>query len=122
MNKVILIGRLTDDPAIFGEGEKKVVKYSLAIDRLKDGADFPSCVAFGKQADFADKYLHKGMKIGVVGRIQTGSYTNRDGQKVHTTDIVVETQEFCEKKQEAPEASGEFTEVPEDFFNPFEEA
>lgn len=122
MNKVILIGRLTDDPSIFGEGEKKVVKYSLAIDRLKEGADFPSCVAFGKQADFADKYLHKGMKIGVVGRIQTGSYTNRDGQKVHTTDVVVETQEFCEKKQEAPEASGKFTEVPEDFFNPFEEA
>lgn len=122
MNKVILIGRLTDDPAIFGEGEKKVVKYSLAIDRLKDGADFPSCVAFGRNAEFADKYLKKGMKIAVIGRIQTGSYTNREGSKVYTTDVIVDHQEFCEKKQEAPEASGKFTEVPEDFFNPFEEA
>ena len=117
MNKVILIGRLTDDPAIFGEGEKKVAKYALAVDRIKDGADFPNCVAFGRQAEFAEKYLHKGIKIGVVGRIQTGSFTKRDGSKEYTTDVVVESHEFCEKKQEA---SGRFTEAPEDFKNPFE--
>ena len=121
MNKVILIGRLTDDPAIIEKGETKIAKYSLAVDRMKDGADYPSCVAFGKQAEFADKYLHKGMKIAITGRIQTGSYTNRNGDKVYTTDVVIDTQEFCEKRQEAPEVSEKATEVPDDFFNPFEE-
>lgn len=121
MNQVILIGRLTDDPAYNEKGESKIAKYSLAVDRMKEGADFPSCVAFGRQAEFADKYLKKGMKIAVIGRIQTGSYTNRDGAKVYTTDVIVDHQEFCEKKQEEPKKSeGRFTEPPKDFENPFE--
>ena len=118
MNKVILIGRLTDDPAIFGEGEKKVVKYSLAIDRLKDGADFPSCVTFAGGADFAEKYLHKGMKIAVTGRLQTGSYTNREGNKVYTTDVIVDSHEFCEKRED-PKPAPAFQDVPDDFEIPF---
>ena len=117
MNKCIFIGRLTDDPAIRGEGEKKLARYSLAVERFKEGADFPNCVAFGKQADFAEKYLSKGKKIAIVGRLQTGSY-EKDGRKVYTTDIVVESQEFCEPKSRGDR----FEELPTDFFNPFEEA
>lgn len=106
MNKVILIGRLTRDPEVRysqGENTMAIARYSLAVDRAgaKDGqptADFINCVAFGKNGEFAEKYLHKGMKIAVEGRIQTGSYTNKDGQKVYTTDIVVEHHEFCESK------------------------
>lgn len=109
MNKVILIGRLTKDTetrVTQGENATTVSRYTLAVDRRfkRDGdpADFINCVAFGRQAEFAEKYLHKGMKICVVGRIQTGSYTNRDGQKVYTTDVIVEEQEFCESKQNNP--------------------
>ena len=121
MNQVVLIGRLTDDPAYNEKGEIKIAKYSLAVDRMKEGADFPSCVAFGRQAEFADKYLKNGMKIAVIGRIQTGSYTNREGSKVYTTDVIVDHQEFCEKKQEEPKMSeGRFTDPPKDFENPFE--
>ncbi len=106
MNKVILMGRLTRDPDIRysqrGESQDQIciARYTLAVDRRgKDaGADFPSIVAFGKAGEFAEKYLHKGMKIALTGRIQTGSYTNRDGIKVYTTDIVVEEQEFAESK------------------------
>lgn len=106
MNKVILIGRLVADPEVrYSHGEKAtaVARYRLAVNRRfhREGeqeADFISCVAFGKQGEFAEKYLHQGMKIAVTGRIQTGSYTNKDGQKVYTTDIVVEEQEFCESK------------------------
>lgn len=106
MNKVILIGRLTRDPEVkYSQGEKPmaIAKYSLAVDRRfkKDGeadADFINCVVFGKGGEFAEKYLHKGTKIAVTGRIQTGSYTNKDGIKVYTTDIVVEEQEFAERK------------------------
>lgn len=99
MNKVILIGRLTKDPE-YKQGETTTIaRYKLAVDRMKGEADFISCVAFGKAADFADKYLKQGMKIAVSGRIQTGSYTNRDGQKVYTTDVVVDAQEFCESKK-----------------------
>lgn len=106
MNKVNLIGRLTADPDIrYSQGENAtcVARYRLAVNRKykKDGeqeADFISCVAFGKSGEFAEKYLSKGMKIAVSGRIQTGSYTNNDGQKVYTTDIVVEEHEFCESK------------------------
>ena len=106
MNKVILIGRLTKDTetrVTQGENATTVARYTLAVDRRfkRDGdqaADFINCVAFGRQADFAEKYLHKGMKICVTGRIQTGSYTNKDGQKVYTTDVIVEDQEFCESK------------------------
>lgn len=106
MNKVVLMGRLTKDPDVHytgGENSIGVARYTLAVDRRfkREGeatADFISCVAFGKGADFADKYLKKGTKIAVTGRIQTGSYTNKDGQKVYTTDVVVEEQEFAESK------------------------
>lgn len=107
MNKVILMGRLTRDPEVRysqGENSTAIARYSLAVDRRfkREGdeqtADFINCVAFGKAAEFAEKYLHKGTKIAVVGRIQTGSYTNKDGVKVYTTDIVVEEQEFAESK------------------------
>lgn len=106
MNKVILMGRLTRDPEVRysqGDNASAVARYTLAVDRRfkQDGqpsADFINCVAFGKQAEFTEKYLRQGTKIAIVGRIQTGSYTNRDGQKVYTTDIVVEEQEFAESK------------------------
>ena len=107
MNKVILIGRLTRDPDIRytqGESATEIARYTLAVDRRfrrnndAQTADFIGCVAFGRQAEFAEKYLKKGMKIGVVGRIQTGSYTNREGAKVYTTDVIVEEQEFVESK------------------------
>ena len=106
MNKWIGIGRLVADPEIrYSQGENAVciARYRMAVDRIfkREGeqeADFISCVAFGKQGEFAEKYLHKGMKIAVSGRIQTGSYTNKDGQKVYTTDIVIEEHEFCESK------------------------
>lgn len=116
MNKVILMGRLTRDPDIrytqpnSAQEQTCIARYSLAVDRRfrRDGdsqtADFISCVAFGRQAEFAEKYLHKGTKIAITGRIQTGSYTNRDGQKVYTTDVVVEEQEFAESK-----AAGQIT-------------
>lgn len=99
MNKVILMGRLTKHPDIRQSQSGQVARYTLAVDRYKDGADFISCVAFGKSAEFADKYLKQGTKVVVVGRIQTGSYTNRDGQKVYTTDVIIESQEFAESKK-----------------------
>ena len=109
MNKVILMGRLTRDPNVRytqqnGSQESMcVARYTLAVDRrgARDGqqsADFISCVAFGKNGEFAEKYLKQGTKIVITGRIQTGSYTNRDGQKVYTTDVVIEEQEFAESK------------------------
>lgn len=106
MNKVILMGRLTRDPEVRytkGDNAMAAARYSLAVDRRlkRDGdvsADFINCVAFGKTAEFAGKYLHKGIKIAVTGRIQTGSYTNKDGQKVYTTDVVVEEHEFAESR------------------------
>ena len=106
MNKVILMGRLTRDPEVRytqGDNAMAIARYSLAVDRRfkRDGepdADFINCVAFGKSGEFAEKYFRKGTKIAVVGRIQTGSYTNKDGQKVYTTDVVVEEQEFAESK------------------------
>ena len=106
MNKVYLIGRLVADPDVrYSQAETPmaIARYRLAVNRRfkREGeqeADFITCVAFGKQGEFAEKYLHKGMKIAVAGRIQTGSYTNQEGQKVYTTDIVVEEHEFCESK------------------------
>ena len=107
MNKVILMGRLTRDPEVrYSQGEQAtaIARYTVAVDRRfrRDGdsqtADFIGCVAFGRQAEFAEKYLRKGTKIALTGRIQTGSYTNRDGQKVYTTDIVVDDQEFADSK------------------------
>lgn len=106
MNKVILMGRLTRDPDVrysTGENPLEIARYTLAVDRRlhKDGeatADFISCVVFGRAAEFAEKYFRQGLKITISGRIQTGSYTNREGQKVYTTEIVVEEQEFAESK------------------------
>ena len=108
MNKVVLMGRLTRDPEVrYSQGENAlaIARYTLAVDRRfrrnNDGeqtADFIGCVAFGRSAEFAEKYFRQGLKIAVTGRIQTGSYTNRDGQKVYTTEVVVEEQEFAESK------------------------
>ena len=112
MNKVILMGRLTRDPEIrysSGDSQTAIARYTLAVDRRfkrqgdEQTADFINCVVFGKGAEFAENYLHQGTKIVATGRIQTGSYTNKDGQKVYTTDVVVEEQEFAESKN----ASGE---------------
>lgn len=125
MNKVILIGRLVRDPEVrWSQGETAfaVARYSLAVDRKfkREGeadADFINCVAFGKQGEFAEKYLRKGMKISVVGSIKTGSYTNNDGVKVCTTDVVVEEHEFCESKnsnaaEQKPSSDG-FMDIPD---------
>ena len=110
MNKVVLVGRLTRDPDIrhsAGENSTAVARYTLAVDRRfnkRDGeatADFISCVAFGRSAEFAKKYFRQGLKVVITGRIQTGSYTNRDGNKVYTTDVAVEEQEFAESKATA---------------------
>ena len=108
MNKVILMGRLTKDPEVrYSQGETPmaVARYTLAVDRRQarsnsneQSADFINCVAFGRAGEFAERYFRKGTKIAVTGRIQTGSYTNKDGVRVYTTDIVVEEQEFAESK------------------------
>lgn len=107
MNKVILMGRLTRDPEIrYSQGENAIAiaRFSLAVDRRykKQGeqeSDFISCLAFGKSAEHAEKYYRQGLKIAVVGRIQTGSYTNKEGQKVYTTEVVIEESEFAESKR-----------------------
>ena len=115
MNKVILMGRLTREPDIRysqGENAQAIARYTLAVDRRfrrQDGdqqADFIGCVAFGRQAEFAEKYLHQGTKIAITGRIQTGSYTRNDGTRVYTTDVVVEEQEFAESKNAAAQNGG----------------
>ena len=106
MNKVILMGRLTRDPDVRysqGENSTAVARYTLAVDRRfskneENSTDFINIVAFGKAGEFAEKYLKKGTKVLVTGRIQTGSYTNKEGQKVYTTDVVAEDQEFAESK------------------------
>lgn len=111
MNKVILIGRLVRDPELrYTQAEEPmaIARYTLAVERRgkrnQDGnesnADFISCVAFGRLGEFAEKYLQKGLRVAVTGRIQTGSYTNQEGQKVHTTDIIVEEQEFADGKRD----------------------
>lgn len=104
MNKVILTGRLVRDPDIKYNGEMCIARFTLACDRRfkKDGqpsADFPSCVAFGKTGEFAEKYARKGMKFDVVGRLQTGSYEDKDGKTVYTTEVVIEDMEFGESKK-----------------------
>lgn len=117
MNKVILMGRLTRDPEVRytqGENQMAIARYTLAVDRRfnrnndENTADFISCVAFGKSGEFAEKYLRKGTKIAVTGRIQTGSYTNKDGVKVYTTDVVVEDQEFAESKNSSSNSDGSY--------------
>lgn len=126
MNKVMLIGRLTRDVEVnYSANSTAVARYTLAINRpyKREGdqeADFLRCVAFGKTAELAERYLAKGMRVAIDGRIQTGSYTNRDGQKVYTTDIIVERQEFLEKRADnspsapdAPYDSDSFMDIPD---------
>lgn len=121
MNKVILMGRLTADPEVRysqTENSTAIAKYTLAVDRRgrreegEQTADFPRITAFGKAGEFAEKYLHKGTKVLVTGRLQTGSYTNQDGVKVYTTDVIAEDQEFCESK--ASNNSAEASQKPSD--------
>lgn len=128
MNKVIMIGRLTADPEVRytqGQNPMAIARYTLAVNRRfkREGepdADFIRCVAFGKAGEFAEKYFTKGIKIAITGRIQTGSYTDQRGEKVYTTDIVVEEQEFAESKQnnapaqtEAPSNGNDFMQIPD---------
>ena len=138
MNRVILMGRLTRDPDVrYQQGESTIsnARYTLAVDRNvsrnatgdQPTADFISCVAFGKTAEFVEKYLKKGTKIAIEGRIQTGSYTNKEGQRVYTTDVVVDRHEFCESRgvsgeggstYSAPAPSGDMGADPgDDFMN-----
>ena len=116
MNKVILMGRLTRDPEVRysqGENSTAIARYTLAVDRRfrrnNDGeqsADFIGCVAFGRSAEFAEKYFRQGLKVIVTGRIQTGSYTNKEGQKVYTTEVILDDQEFADSKGSASDMSG----------------
>ena len=120
MNKVILMGRLTRDPEVrYSQGERPVAvaRYTLAVNRTfkragDPDADFINCVTFGRSAEFAEKYFHQGIRIVVSGRIQTGSYTNRDGVKVYTTEVVVEDQEFAESRAESEANRSSFQSSP----------
>ena len=131
MNKVVLVGRLTRDPEVRysqGDNATAVARYTLAVDRRfrRDGeptADFIPCVIFGRSAEFAEKYFHQGMRVSISGRIQTGSYTNKDGQKVYTTDVVVENTEFGESKNSSgssaepqPKPDDSFMSIPDDIY------
>lgn len=124
MNSVQLVGRFTRDPEVrYTDGGSTIARFSLAVDRRfksENGptADFPNCVAFGKTAEFIEKYFHKGMKIGLQERIQTGSYTNNEGQKVYTTDVVVESCEFVESKsaQQSSQDAGGLNQADNDGF------
>lgn len=115
MNKVILMGRLTRDPEVrYSQSAEPIAiaRYTLSVDRRgrrdngEQTADFISCIAFRQKAEFAERYLQKGIKIAVVGHILTGSYTNRDGQKVYTTDVVIDEQEFAESKAHSQQNNG----------------
>lgn len=115
MNKVILTGRLTAEPKVTYKDTLAIAKYSIAVDRKakKEGADFINCVSFGKQGEFVEKYLHKGTKIALTGRIQTGTY-EKDGVKHYTTDIITEEIEFAESKREQPApGNDDFMNIPE---------
>lgn len=125
MNKSILMGRLTRDPEIkYSQNQDQmcIARFTLAVDRRgrktegQPTADFISCVAFGKNGEFVEKYLKQGTKIALTGHIQTGSYTNKDGQKVYTTDVVVDEMEFAESKKESssqPSTDNSFVDIPE---------
>ena len=121
MNKVVLMGRLTRDPEVRysqgGENPLAIARFTLAVDRRfkRDGeatADFINCVAFGRQAEHAERFYRQGLKVVITGRIQTGSYTNKDGVKVYTTDIVVEEQEFAESKAVSDANAGGYRSAP----------
>lgn len=121
VNTVILIGRLTRDPEVrYSQGSESmaIARYTLAVDRSyrregENNTDFIGCVAFGRNAEFAEKYFRKGTKIAIMGRIQTGSYVNREGQKVYTTDVVINTQEFAGNKGETQEPAPKGLPMPE---------
>ena len=121
MNKVILMGRIVRDPEVRysqGQNPMAVARYTLAVDRrvkqdAEQTADFINIVAFGKSGEFAEKWLQKGMKIVVSGRIQTGSYTKQDGTKVYTTEVVAEDQEFAESKSSEPKEQDDFMNIPD---------
>lgn len=126
MNKVILVGRLTKDPDVHINNDKTIVRFNLAVDRRYkteggQAADFPSVVAFGKTAEFIKTYFHKGMRVAIDGRIQTGDYVDKDGIKHYTTDVIAENVEFAESKraadgaetEDAPASNGEWLQVPE---------
>lgn len=132
MNKVILMGRLTRDPEVrysAGDNSMAIARYTLAVDRRirkenEANADFIGCIAFGRNAEFAEKYFRQGMRVVITGRIQTGSYTNRDGNKVYTTDVIIEDQEFAESKSSSENnigsrssGRGKTTEADDGFMN-----
>ena len=120
MNKVILMGRLTRDPVVkytAGDNPTAVARYTLAVNRTykrqgEPDADFINCIAFGKAGEFVEKYFRQGVRIIISGRIRTGSYTNRDGIKIYTTDVVIEEQQFAENKKQSSEQQQEPTETP----------
>ena len=120
MNKVVLMGRLTRDPDVRYGGTQDpvcIARYTLAVNRRfnregEQAADFISCVAFGKAGEFAEKYFRQGMRVAISGHIQTGSYTNRDGRKIYTTDVIVEEQEFADSKKDAQMNAGGQQEPP----------
>ncbi len=124
MNKVILMGRLTRDPDIrytAGDNPTAIARYTLAVNRRftrnnENTADFINCISFGRTAELAEKYFHQGIRITISGRIQTGSYTNREGHKVYTTEVVVEEQEFAENKKNAQETPPHSPTVDDDGF------
>lgn len=125
MNKVILMGRPTRDPEVrYSQGERSmaIAKYTLAIDRRKTqqnsdpGADFINCVAFDRAGEFAEKYFRQGLRVLISGHLQTGSYTNKDGQKVYTTDVIVESQEFADSRRDGSGA-GSRGSKDDDFMN-----
>ena len=128
MNKVILVGRLTRDPETRQAGDTTVTRFSLAVDRrfrkagdeTSPSADFPSCVAFGKTAEFISKYFKQGVKMALEGRLQTGSFTDKDGIKHYTTDVIAEQVEFAESKKaedNPPPSPNEWAEIPEGIEN-----
>ena len=116
MNKVILMGRLTKDPEIKDTQDRMIARYTLAVDRRSQGeADFIQCVTFGKSAQFAEKWLRRGMKILVTGKIRSDSYSGRDGQKIYTTNVIVDDQEFAESSRNSyPQEAPGFMTIPED--------
>lgn len=127
MNKVVLVGRLTRDPEVRysqGDSATAVARYTVAVDRRfkrdnEPTADFIPCVVFGRSAEFAEKYFRQGMRVSVSGRIQTGSYTNKDGVRVYTTEVIVEEQEFAESRAENNTANNTHAEnkIPDNFTN-----
>ena len=126
MNKVILVARLTADPTVRYANDKAVANFNVAVDRRSkdEGADFPSCVAFGKTAEFIEKYVKKGTKLVIEGRLQTGSYTDKEGRKVYTTNVVADNVEFAESKGSAnaqPSESKDFESVAAAIDSDFEE-